>query len=59
MHARTAVVDGKLAYLGSISLSPNSITYNRGVGIILKNKHTVDKLQRQFEIDYDSKSHPY
>ena len=33
MHARTAVADGKLAYLGSISLSPNSTTYNRGVGI--------------------------
>jgi len=59
MHARTAVVDGKLAYLGSISLSPNSTTYNRGVGIILKNKHIVDKLQRQFKIDYDSKSREY
>ncbi len=59
MHARTAVADGELAYLGSISLSPNSSTFNRGVGIILNNKHVVDKLQRQFEIDYNTKSHKY
>jgi cardiolipin synthase len=59
MHARTAVADGKLAYLGSISLSPNSSTYNRGAGIILKKKHVVDKLQKQFEIDYYSKSHKF
>ncbi len=59
MHARTAVADGKFVYLGSISLSPNSSTYNRGVGIILKNKHVVSKLQKQFEIDYYSKSHKF
>ncbi len=56
MHARSAVADGECAYLGSVSLSPDSSTYNRGVGLILNDKHFVDKLQDQFEIDYHSKS---
>lgn len=56
MHARTAIADGKLAYLGSISLSPDSITFNREVGLILDCKHVVSKMQDQFEIDYYTKS---
>lgn len=58
MHARTAVADGKIAYLGSISLSPDSSTYNREVGLILDNKDFVKKLQNQFEIDFIKKSVP-
>lgn len=57
MHARTAVADGKVAYLGSISLSPDSITFNREVGIILNDKGFVHKLKKQFEIDFRWKSH--
>jgi cardiolipin synthase A/B len=59
MHARTAVADGKRAYLGSISLSADSITYNREVSLFLDDRHVVDKLQDQFEIDFNSNSHPY
>lgn len=59
MHARSAVADGKRVYLGSISLAPLSPTFNRGVGIILKSKHVLDKLQKQFEIDYHTKSFAY
>jgi cardiolipin synthase A/B len=59
MHARTAVADGKRAYLGSISLSANSTTYNREVGLILGDKHFVQTLQNQFEIDFNSKSLVY
>ena len=29
MHARAAVVDGEIAYIGSISLSADSIAFNR------------------------------
>jgi phosphatidylserine/phosphatidylglycerophosphate/cardiolipin synthase-like enzyme len=32
MHARTAIADGRLAYMGSISLSPGAATYDRNVG---------------------------
>ncbi len=56
MHARTAVADGKRAYLGSISLSPNSSTFNREVGRIFHSRHVVDKLQKQFKTDYHTKS---
>ena len=59
MHARTAVADGKRAYLGSISLSPDSATHNREVGLILDGEHVVRELQNQFEIDFNSKSHVY
>jgi cardiolipin synthase A/B len=59
MHARTAVADGKRAYLGSISLSPDSTTYNREVGVILDDTHFVRTLQNQFEIDFNSKSQVY
>ena len=59
MHARTAVADGRLAYLGSISLSPDSATYNREVGLILDDTHVVRTLQNQFEIDFNSKSQAY
>lgn len=59
MHARSAVADGKRVYIGSISLSPNSITFNREVGIILKRKHVVKKVQKQFDIDFRSKSSPF
>jgi phosphatidylserine/phosphatidylglycerophosphate/cardiolipin synthase-like enzyme len=53
MHARAAVVDGKIAYLGSISLSPDSITFNREMGLILRQRVLVRKLEAQFQSDYD------
>ena len=53
MHARAALVDGKIAYLGSISLSPDSITFNREMGLILREETLPRKLQAQFESDYD------
>jgi phosphatidylserine/phosphatidylglycerophosphate/cardiolipin synthase-like enzyme len=59
MHARTAVADGTRAYLGSISLSPDSPTYNREVGLILDDTHFVRTLQNQFEMDFKSKSQAY
>lgn len=59
MHARSAVADGKRMYLGSISLSPDSSTYNREVGIILKKKSVVRQLKNQFKTDYHLKSTPF
>jgi len=53
MHARAAVVDGKIAYLGSISLSPDSITFNREMGLVLRQRVLVRKLAAQFQSDYD------
>lgn len=58
MHARTAVADAQLVYLGSISLSPNSSTFNRGVGLFINKKCIVKKMRNQFEIDFHKKSVP-
>ena len=56
MHARAALVDGKVAYLGSISLSPDSTTVNREMGLIVRQKSAVRKLSAQFESDYRSRT---
>jgi phosphatidylserine/phosphatidylglycerophosphate/cardiolipin synthase-like enzyme len=56
MHARAAVIDGKIAYLGSISLSPDSITFNREMGMILQQRGFVRKLEAQFQSDFDSRT---
>jgi cardiolipin synthase len=52
MHARSAVVDGKVAYLGSISLSPDSITFNREMGLVSRQPLLVRALAGQFQSDY-------
>lgn len=52
MHARAAVIDGKSAYLGSITLSPDSIIFNREMGLILHENEVVRKLTDQFESDF-------
>jgi len=52
MHARAAVIDGKSAYLGSITLSPDSIAFNREMGLILHESEVVGKLADQFESDF-------
>jgi cardiolipin synthase A/B len=59
MHARAALIDGKIAYLGSISLSPDSITFNREMGLILREDPVARKLQAQFESDYQSRTRQF
>ena len=52
MHARADMVDGQIGYLGSDSLSPDSITFNREMGLILHDPDLLQQLQAQFESDY-------
>ncbi|MBV8098247.1 MAG: hypothetical protein JOZ31_03720 [Verrucomicrobia bacterium] len=56
MHARAAVIDGTIAYLGSISLSPDSITFNREMGIISRQPSIVGGLEAQFRSDYQMRT---
>ncbi len=56
MHARIAIADETTAYLGSISLSADSTTRNREVGLILTDPAVVLKLQTQFNIDFQTKT---
>jgi len=59
MHARAAVVDDSIAYLGSVSLSPDSITFNREMGLISQHPLLVNGLEAQFQSDYLSRSKSY
>ncbi|EDY37757.1 conserved hypothetical protein [Cyanobium sp. PCC 7001] len=52
MHARAAVVDHRLAYVGSISLSPDSATVNREMGLIKDDPRLVKDLARRFRKDF-------
>jgi len=53
MHARAAVVDGgRLGYVGSISLSPDSATVNREFGMVLHRGRALRELRDRFEADF-------
>ncbi len=53
MHARAALIDGQTSYLGSASLSPDAITFNREFGLVFSEEAPVRQLQAQFESDYE------
>jgi len=59
LHARAAIVDGREAYLGSISLSPDSITFNREAGLFLADPAAKRQLSEQFELDFHQATRPY
>ena len=58
-HARAAVADAQRAYLGSISLSPNGITFNREMTLLFQDSALVQQLQTQFDSDYDLLTHNF
>jgi phosphatidylserine/phosphatidylglycerophosphate/cardiolipin synthase-like enzyme len=55
MHARTAVRDAKVLFIGSISYSLNSTTFNREVGVCVKERGAVERVRRRFEEDFVGK----
>jgi len=59
MHARAAVADDAIAYLGSISLSSDSIAFNREMGLIVRDGAVVGKLKTQFESDYQFRTREF
>ena len=56
MHAKTMVVDGRLAYLGSIDLQTSSTSQDRELGILFHGAPLVAKLQSQFQSDWSATS---
>jgi phosphatidylserine/phosphatidylglycerophosphate/cardiolipin synthase-like enzyme len=59
MHARAAVVDSKIAYLGSISLAPDSTTVDREMGMVLRRAATVRELKAQFDADFSQRTRKF
>lgn len=58
MHAKTMVVDGRTAYLGSIDLQTNPATRNRELGVLLRQPGIVRQLRARFEQDWAHASGP-
>ncbi len=52
MHARADVVDGRVGFLGSVSVSPDSVAFNREMGLVVRDQALVQQLRSQFESDF-------
>jgi cardiolipin synthase len=52
VHAKTIVVDGKLAYVGSINLTTASIDKNREVGLVTETAAVLDRLKSTIDADF-------
>jgi phosphatidylserine/phosphatidylglycerophosphate/cardiolipin synthase-like enzyme len=58
LHAKLIVVDGRLAYLGSINLTRTSVDQNREVGILVDDPSVVANLSAQAEADWAAGTTP-
>lgn len=52
MHAKIIVVDGQLAFVGSVNISTASLERNRELGVIVSDAGVIGTLQRTFEQDW-------
>lgn len=52
LHAKTIVVDGGRAYVGSENLSANSLDNNREVGVLLSDRAVVGKIAKTISNDW-------
>ncbi len=52
MHAKTMIVDGRLAYLGSIDLQTASTSEDRELGILLREPRFIAQFSRQLRSDW-------
>jgi cardiolipin synthase len=53
MHAKTMVVDGRMAYLGSIDLNSTEVSRDRELGILFAQRSSVRQLTTQFQSDWN------
>ena len=58
MHAKTMVVDGRIAYLGSIDLETNEATQDRELGVEFRMSTLVRQLNAQFQSDWSGAQTP-
>ena len=58
MHAKTTIVDGARAYVGSENLTSNSLDKNREMGILLREPAVVKQLVAVAMRDWNLKSAP-
>jgi phosphatidylserine/phosphatidylglycerophosphate/cardiolipin synthase-like enzyme len=54
MHAKSIVVDGRTAYVGSIDLETTERSQDRELGIILRQRPILAQLSSQFRADWST-----
>lgn len=59
MHARSMLADGGRLYIGSISFSPDSSTFNREAGLFMYDWAAVAVYRSRFNQDFAANSLPY
>ena len=58
MHAKTMIVDGRIAYLGSIELDTTEASQDRELGIEFRLPRLVRQLNAQFQSDWQTADAP-
>ncbi len=58
MHAKSIIVDGKVAYLGSIDIQTTEATQDRELGVILSQHLVVSRMTMQFQRDWKTALEP-
>lgn len=53
VHAKLLISDGEAAYVGSANLTDTSIHYNLELGLLVRDRSVVSKLERLFDIMFD------
>ncbi len=56
MHAKTMIVDGRLAELGSIDLQTAATSDDRELAILFRQPRLIAQLSRQFQSDWATSS---
>lgn len=51
LHAKTSIIDGKIAYVGTVNLDFRSFYINYEVAAVISNKDFCQEMEKQFEID--------
>lgn len=54
MHAKTIIVDGQQAFIGSENISAASLDHNRELGVIVSDQNVLNTLQKTFQQDWDA-----
>ncbi len=57
IHAKTILVDGKIALLGSMNISETSLDFNRELGLITRDPAIIGRLQQAFATDWQRSWH--
>lgn len=51
LHAKTSVIDGKIAYVGTVNLDFRSFYINYEISAVISNKDFCQQMENQFGID--------